>query len=1049
MREDFTKNLSAQFKQTKQSTVSGSGNASSKAFLLSLLMKNIPFRKIFWITNRFAEAQEIKETLPQWIDNPVFFLTNIILGETRQENIAGLLGQLKNLNSQIFILTKDDFSSPFPTLDEVEEHKFTLMEGASFDLIYLINILIEMGYRNADENILKLGEYSHKGNILNIFPFNAVSSFKIEFDDDQVAQIFPLDIEQKKLLLPVKELALYPLRFSSRTGELKNFLQENDLVITDELDEELIFAQEKTPFFNLKLNSFPEENEEHFHLRFLSVLKFQNGLDFVLDVREKINQGWQVIVATRRLQELQNILKDKGIVSEVLTDDFNLDNIKNASVFLLHYGSAKNFPPAFQNPRFKSMFLTDNEIFGFYRGNKAMVQEKIYLEFIASLKAGDFIVHINHGIGRFLGIEQHTVDEITREYLKIGYAENDKLFVPIDQADKVSKFIGVGDEEPKLSRLGSVEWNTITKKAKLETQQIAKELLEIFAKRAAAIGFKYKEEAEQARFESTFAYEETPGQIKAIDDVKRDMESDKPMDRLICGDVGFGKTEVALRAAFKAVRNNKQVVMISPITILADQHFHTFQKRMKDFYIRVEMLSRFRTAREQKEIVKKIENGEIDIIIGTHRILQPDVKFKNLGLVIIDEEQRFGVKQKENLKSLRASIDILTLTATPIPRTLNMSLHNLRDITTITTPPPGRLPIITEVRHFNLILIREAILRELSRGGQIYFLHNRVQTINGIAERLRALVPEARFGVAHGQLDSGDLEERILDFKNHKFDVLVSSAIIENGIDLPNANTLIVDNAERFGLSQLYQLRGRVGRSKKQAYAYFLYHTKQLKLDAKKRLRAIIEASELGSGFQIAMRDLEIRGAGDILGAKQHGTINVVGVNHFLRLLNKAVEDLKSGKADKPEGEEEVEVTIEIPLSAYIPDLFIPDMREKIKIYQKLSSLDNVNILNSYHEELIEEYGELPKEMLNLFKVLHLKILAKKANLINVKITNVNHTEKQVELLMSAKIKPKQILKVIEYNPKWLISGSKLKINLKDLGFSWFEELKKSIEVLG
>ncbi|KKR26594.1 MAG: transcription-repair coupling factor, transcription-repair coupling factor (superfamily II helicase) [Candidatus Peregrinibacteria bacterium GW2011_GWE2_39_6] len=552
----------------------------------------------------------------------------------------------------------------------------------------------------------------------------------------------------------------------------------------------------------------------------------------------------------------------------------------------------------------------------------------------------------------------------------------------------------------------------------------------------------------QELFEQSFLYEETPGQIKAIRDVKSDMERPKPMDRLICGDVGFGKTEIAMRAAFKAIQNGRQVALVSPITILADQHYHSFKKRMDDFNVRVAMMSRFKTAGEQKKIIKQLKNGEVDIVIGTHRLFQPDVEFKNLGLVIIDEEQRFGVKQKEHLKELRKEVDILTLTATPIPRTLNISLHGLRDITTITTPPPGRLPVITEVRRFSFGLIQEAIQREIDRGGQVYFLHNRVETIEEMAQRLRTLLPKVRFIVAHGKLNSSDLEGRILAFKDKKFDVLVSSTIIENGIDLPNANTLIVNKAEKFGLAQLYQLRGRVGRARIQAYAYFLYHSQRLPIDAKKRLRAIVEASELGAGFQIAMKDLEIRGAGDILGANQHGAINVVGVSHFIRMLNRAVDDLKEGRLTKM-SEIPPEVSIEIPLPAFIPDDYIVSSKDKIGVYQRLASADNFDYLEELEQDLIEDYGRMPKEVANLFHVLALKLLAKKARLVNVRAENIHGKgERQIVLTVSNQVKPENILNLLEYNSKWLVSGNKLKISFEELGVSWVDELKIALKKL-
>jgi len=649
-----------------------------------------------------------------------------------------------------------------------------------------------------------------------------------------------------------------------------------------------------------------------------------------------------------------------------------------------------------------------------------------------------------------VGIEQQTIDDMTREYLKIEYLGNDKLYVPIDQAEKVNKYVGVGNAEPRLTRLGSGEWTTVTNKVRKESESIAKELLMLYSKREMAKGFKcMPDDKVQEQFEATFPYEETPGQLRAIIDVKRDMETAKPMDRLVCGDVGFGKTEVAMRAVFKMIRNGKQVAVITPITILTDQHFKEFKKRMDKFEVKIEMLSRFRSAAEQREIMKDLEKGKIDLVVGTHRLLQPDIKFKDLGLVVIDEEQRFGVKQKEKLKELRASVDILTLTATPIPRTLNLSLNKLRDITIITTPPSGRLPIITEVRRYSEVLIKEAVDREVARNGQVYFLHNRVQTIDSMSEKLQSLFPHLRIIVAHGKLKATELEERIMSFKEGKHDILVSSTIIENGIDLPNANTLIVNNAEKFGLAQLYQLRGRIGRSKAQAYAYFLYHAQKLQPDAKRRLRAIVEANELGAGFQIAMHDLEIRGAGDVLGVSQSGAISVVGVNHFVRLLQQTVAELKAGKIVTQELEDLEKITIDLPITAFIPDHYIQESREKINAYQRLSSATRLVDLKELRQEFDEDYGKMPNEVKTLFKVLELKILARNAEIIGLRTMMGDGSKRQVILTMGKKMKPEQIIKLLEFNPKWQISGTTLKINMEDLGLQWVKELGESLEALG
>jgi len=879
---------------------------------------------------------------------------------------------------------------------------------------------------------------------------------RVEMSFDEIEKISVFDQLEKVDVSEVEALVIYPIAVPEDGAALLSFFGRGDLVLDDEVefpDSELEQFEEAMRQRNpesryLEFRSFMEETPYHHHLHYLSVLKYYNPLDFASDLREKMEQEWTVFLFTKHPEQYHGLFLDKKLPYV----DFAPGQIPSRQeIVIFEIGKDDVFPEAFQNPSLKFAVITDRNTNALGETEKRMPERtKVYTEFLTGLKANDFVVHSDHGIGIFLGLDKRTIDEVTREYLKIAYAENDKLFVPIDQADKVSKFVGSGDRPPKLTRLGSAEWNTMQNRVRKETEKIAQELLELYAERESARGFVFPSDtARLIQFEKNFTYEETPGQLRAILDVKRDMEGKKPMDRLVCGDVGFGKTEVAMRAAFKAVEGGKQVAVLTPITILADQHYKTFVKRMEGFDVRIEMLSRFRSPAEQKKILRALERGEIDIIIGTHRLLQEDIKFKDLGLVIIDEEQRFGVKQKENLKTLRKEVHILTMTATPIPRTLNISLHGLRDISTITTPPPGRLPIVTEVRRFSLGLIKSVVDKELDRGGQIYFLHNRVQTIEDMASKLRSLLPKARIVVTHGKLRPEDLEARILAFKNGEYDILVSSTIIENGIDLPNANTLIVNSAERFGLAQLYQLRGRVGRSRTQAYSYFLYHMKRLPLDAKKRLKAIVEANELGAGFQIAMKDLEIRGAGDILGANQSGAIQVVGVSHFVRMLNQAVDSLKKGKKVE-EGNAIPEVTIEIPLPAYVPDEYIVSSKEKISVYQKLASADTLEYLTELKNELTEDYGKMPEEVANLFRVLEIKMLAKKAGIINVKAENVHSTEdRQIVLHMSGKVRPENIMSLLDCNSKWIISGTKLKIPFKDLGVSWVEELKKGLGALG
>lgn len=1064
------KQVTELFRDKKNITLSGAGNASAKAMIISDILRAEPalVGNILWVVSEESEQNIVKKAMETWGDASVFlykkradeevttFPTIREFNETKKREAVEFVSRLFSNKRAVFIVDFSSLLQNFPDIKEVLKCKISIKNKEDLDPVRLIGDLVSNGYEMSEDKILQKGQYYRVGDGLFIRPINSEDVYRVDIGFDKVERIEILDAaDYTKVVRSVSGLEIFPVECSIETNDFIDLLGKEGLVIDDEVDVvdeyyaiwNCLMEEASKRCQTVSFTSFNDDVENHTHVHFLSVLKYRTAYDFANDLRDKINSGWKTLFFTKNFAEVEALFKDQAVP---FVAGLNKENFSKSNVFLIEVQKEDAFPQSFQAPFQKMNLLTDVDT-AFLREEKKKISERnVFDDFLTSLKLGDFVVHADHGIARFMGLDKKTVDGITKEYLKLGYAENDKLFVPIDQADKVNKYIGSEELMPKLTRLGSAEWNTITSKVRKETQKIAKELLKLYAERKAAKGFAFKADNDlQEKFEETFPYEETPGQIKAINDVKKDMETPDTMDRLICGDVGFGKTEVAMRAAFKAVQSGKQAAVISPITILADQHYKSFKKRMDEFNVRVEMLSRFKTQKEQKEIVERLKKGEVDIVIGTHRLIQPDIKFKDLGLVIIDEEQRFGVKQKEKLKEMRKEVDVLTLTATPIPRTLNICLNRLRDITTITTPPFGRLPIVTEVRKYSPSLVREAILREIQRQGQIYFLHNRVQTIDAFAEGIRALVPEARIAVAHGKLGSGDLEERIMAFKDHKFDILVSSTIIENGIDLANANTLIVNNAEKFGLAQLYQLRGRVGRGKRQAYAYFLYHGQRLKLDAKKRLRAIVEASELGSGFQIAMKDLEIRGAGDILGANQHGVINVVGVAHFIRMLNKAVEDLKAGRI--MEGEEDVvDVSIELPIPAYVPDSYIPVSRDKINAYQKLSSADSMDYLIEIRKDLIEDYGRIPREVDNLFKIIELKMLAKKAGLVNIKAEAVPMSDaKEIVLHMSGRVKPANIINLLEYNSRWQIVGSRLRLNMKELGEKWLEELIKCVGRLG
>jgi transcription-repair coupling factor (superfamily II helicase) len=638
----------------------------------------------------------------------------------------------------------------------------------------------------------------------------------------------------------------------------------------------------------------------------------------------------------------------------------------------------------FDNPEIKFAVFSDSEIYGRSKKQQTRPRPKAKGKRITDyqeLHMGDYVVHITHGIGKYMCVESLEVGGHIKDYFALMYAGGDKLYVPTNQVDLIQKYVGADEGAPKLHKLGGNEWNKVKSKAKDSVKQMAEELIKLYAARESVNGFAFSGDSPwQKEFQDMFPYEETPDQLAAIEEVKRDMERSRPMDRLLCGDVGYGKTEVAMRAAFKAVMDGKQVAVLVPTTILAEQHFHTFSERFRPFPVKVESISRFKSPAEQRHILTKLKTGEIDIIIGTHRLLQKDVKFKDLGLLVVDEEQRFGVSHKEKIKQLKKNVDVLTLTATPIPRTLHMAMSGVRDMSIIETPPEDRFPIQTYVVEHNESLIRDAIIRELSREGQVYYVHNRVQTIHEEVRNLNRLVPEARVAVAHGQMNEDELEEVMLGFYEHDYDVLVCTTIIETGLDIANVNTLIVTSADKLGLSQLYQLRGRVGRSNRQAFAYLTYKKdKVLSEAAEKRLSAIREFTEFGSGFKIALKDLEIRGAGNILGTEQHGHMIAVGYDLYTKLLAAAVKELKGEKE-----EEELRSVLELDISAYISDEYISNAALKMEIYRRIASVDTMEEAEDLEEEVEDRFGDIPEPTRNLIMISRIRVLAAKLGIASI-----------------------------------------------------------------
>lgn len=741
-----------------------------------------------------------------------------------------------------------------------------------------------------------------------------------------------------------------------------------------------------------------------------SVNPYNNNFDILVnDLKRWKEQGYRMLLLssskTRAIRLSENLREFDLNSSYSETLDRPLENRE----ILTAYG---NLHKGFEYPFIKFVIISESDIFGGGKKKKKR-KKKTYegtkVNGFRDLNVGDYVVHENHGLGIYRGIEKIEVDKVIKDYVKIEYGGGGVLYVLATGLEVIQKYAGAEAKKPKLNKLNSIEWKNTKTKVKGAVEEIARDLVELYAKRQTKQGYQFGEDTVwQREFEEMFPYEETEDQLMAIEATKTDMESSKIMDRLICGDVGYGKTEVAIRAAFKAVSDGKQVVFLVPTTILAQQHYNTFNQRLKDFPISVDMLSRFRTPAQQKKAIERLSNGTLDIIIGTHRVLSKDIRFKNLGLLIVDEEQRFGVTHKEKIKKLKDNVDVLTLSATPIPRTLHMSLVGIRDMSVLEEPPVDRVPIQTFVLEHNDEIIREAINRELARGGQIYYVYNRVNNIDEITANIANLVPHATVSFAHGQMSERELEKIMYSFINGEIDVLVATTIIETGLDISNVNTMIIDDADRLGLSQLYQLRGRVGRSNRTAYAFLMYkRDKMLKEVAEKRLQAIKEFTDLGSGFKIAMRDLEIRGAGNLLGAKQHGHMAAVGYDLYCKMLNDAVKTLKGEKVSL----DEFETTVDIDLSAYIPSSYIKNEVQKLEMYKQIADIESKEEFMDIQDELIDRFGDLPSSVTNLLNIAFVKALAHKAD-----ITQVLHRGYQVKFFMyqQARIQINQIPGLLE-----------------------------------
>lgn len=879
-----------------------------------------------------------------------------------------------------------------PPVEEFRSLILQLTPRARRDRDVVAHFLAEAGYSRV-ELVDARGQFAVRGGILDVFPPQMDAPIRAEWFGDEIDSLRVFDPLTQRSTQPIREALLTPAAERGGEATVLDYLPSGSLLLLDEPDElhrqARTLAERTAPssllpwdevvhraqtMNQLRLSALPgaEKTAAEVAIPFAGVEAFGGQMKLLArSLGQWQTEGRRVVVATTQGQRIQEILADHGLTASIHADGADAPAPGQVTVI------GAPLSRGFRLDEASLVVVSDSEIVGWRRRRRKLrFREGVRLYSWTDLSPGDFVVHVHHGIGLYRGMVRLLLQGAERDYLQLEYAHGDRLYVPTDQIDLVQRYIGVEGQQPTIHRLGGAEWEREKRRVKEATQQMARELLQLYARRESVPGHAFAPDTPwQQELEATFEFEETPDQWLAIQDVKRDMESPKPMDRLIAGDVGYGKTEVALRAAFKAVMDGHQVAVLVPTTILAQQHYNVFLKRLAAYPIKVEVLSRFQSRGEQRRVVAAIAAGTVDIAIGTHRLLQKDVTFKRLGLIIVDEEHRFGVKHKEQLKRLRASVDTLTLTATPIPRTLHMSLAGLRDMSVMETPPDARLPIVTEIRPYEEDVVREAIRRELDRGGQVYVVHNRIETIERAARRIRNLVPEATVGVAHGQMPEERLEQVMLDFLGGRFNVLVCTTIVEIGLDIPRVNTILVEDAQLMGLSQLYQLRGRVGRSDRQAFCYLLYPKGAgLTEEAHQRLQAMQEFVELGSGFKLAMRDLEIRGAGNLLGPEQHGHLAAVGFELYSRLLDEAIRELRGQIV-----EEAPEATIDLGADAYLPDSYVPDEGQRMAVYRKMAAAQTEEDAEDVAAEVTDRYGAPPAPAANLLTIIRLRALARRA----------------------------------------------------------------------
>jgi len=925
---------------------------------------------------------------------------------------SSVLKQLSQKKSRIIVTYTDALSEKIISEHTLKKNTLTIKKGMSVSLDFINESLFEYGFERVDFVSIP-GEFALRGGIIDVFSFSNHHPYRIEFFGDEVQSLRTFDVKNQLSISNLEIIDLLPntskISFTDKRKTLIDLLPESSTIISSNIDKTLnglddlynkaqkIYSKSDTTLQYPPEKLFVDSNQLiqslenycHLLLNKSDTIKTSESLFIKQSPHPIFNKQFNLLV------EHLNLNNQKGFVNYILCTNTQqvkrLNDIFQEMEFTVHYKISEcPIHAGFEDFDSKIACFTDHQIFGRYHKYRlksdSTRKNALNIKELTSLQVGDFVTHMDHGVGRFGGLQRIKVEESNQEVIKIVYAEGDILYLSIHSLHKISKFNGKDGHVPKIYKLGSKSWKVLKQKTKSKVKSIAFDLIKLYAKRRQKIGYSCAPDSYlQWELEASFLFEDTPDQSKATQEIKSDMESERAMDRLICGDVGFGKTEVAIRSAFKAVDNSKQVAVLVPTTILTFQHFKTFSNRLKELPVRVDYLNRFRSNKEKKQILEDLACGKIDILIGTHQIANKSVVFKDLGLLVVDEEQKFGVSVKERIRSLKANIDVLSLTATPIPRTLQFSLMSARDLSIIATAPPNRYPIETEVIRFNESIIRDAIMYELKRSGQIFFIHNRVENIEEVSGMLQRLIPDARIVIGHGQMDGKRLEKTLIGFMEGEFDILVATTIIENGLDVPNANTIFINNANNFGLSDLHQMRGRVGRSNKKAFCYFITPPfSSISSEAQKRINAIQQYSELGSGMQIAMKDLEIRGAGDLLGGEQSGFINEIGYDAYQKILEEAVQELKNTEFKDLYDNIETsslkkhikEVQIDTDLEALFPDTYINIISERLSQYNELSKITTEDKLIEFRKNLIDRFGEIPDQGNELLNSLKLKWLA-------------------------------------------------------------------------